>query len=146
MPDDLSAYDHLRPASSDDIPDGVYRVVGTGETVTLLRVGDADGRRMTTGEIHRVDRDALAEFEAAANPDDSRSITAMVAGLPRSIYWSLRTFVRTLAANPIPAAIAGALLVIGSLEEPGVALPDPASTALVFAGALGLAYVGSGRL
>ena len=142
---DIHVYDHVRPTSA-DTPDGVYRVVGVSETVTLLRVGDADGRRVTTGEIHRIDRDALDGFETAENPDDGWAITATLAGLPNSIYWQLRTFVRTLAANPISAAIASVLLVVGSLEAPGVTLPEPVSTGLVFVGALGLAYVGSGRL
>lgn len=142
---DIHVYDHVRPTAT-DVPDGVYRVVGVGETVTLLRVGDADGRRVTTGEIYSVDRDALADFEPAENPDDSRPVTATLVGLPRTIYWQLRTFAVTLASNPIPAAIAATILVIGSLDDPGIALPEPISTAMVFAGALGLAYVGSGRL
>jgi hypothetical protein len=146
MSDELDVYDHVRLTVTDH-PDGVYRVVGTtDETVTLLRVGDPDGRRIHTGEVSAVDRAALDDAEPADNPDDSWAITPFLTGLPKSIYWQLRTFVLTLAANPIPTAIALALLVIGSLEDPGIALPEPLSTAFVFAGAFGLVYVGGGRL
>jgi hypothetical protein len=48
--EDLAVYDHLRPTAPEraGVNPGVYRVVGT-DPVTLLRVGDADGRRVTTG-------------------------------------------------------------------------------------------------
>jgi hypothetical protein len=146
MAEDLDVYDHVRPATT-DLPDGVYRVVGTAdETVTLLRVGDESGRRVYTGEVSTVDRSVLLGAEPADNPDDGWAITPLLTGLPKSMYWSLRTFVLTLASHPIPAAVAFALLIVGSLEDPGIALPEPLSTALLFAGAFGLAYVGSGRL
>lgn len=146
MSDDLDVYDHVRPTDSNITP-GVYRVVGTAEdTVTLLRVGDETGRRVHTGDVVTVDRDTLSAFEPADNPDDGWAIVPLLAGLPRSLYWQLRTFALTLASHPIPAAVALAVLLIGSLEDPGIALPDPLSTVFVFAGAFGLAYVGSGRL
>ncbi|QIB72785.1 hypothetical protein G3I44_01970 [Halogeometricum borinquense] len=44
-----AVYDHYR-ADDAAVSDGVYRVVGTDdETVTLLRVADADGRRSNVG-------------------------------------------------------------------------------------------------
>jgi len=73
VPDpDPSPYDHYRPVDA-DYPDGVYRVVGTGGNqegdVRLLEVGDADGRRVTTGRVLSVPREDMAGFEPAENPD-----------------------------------------------------------------------------
>jgi hypothetical protein len=67
--------DHYRASDGTaGVDNGVYRVVGTAdETVTLLRVGDADGRRVHTGEIETVEPDALTAFEPAENPDGNRS-------------------------------------------------------------------------
>ena len=62
-------YDHVRAGEDAPIPTGTYRVVGTGEEVVLLRVGDGTGRRETTGETVRVDRATYGTFEAAENPD-----------------------------------------------------------------------------
>ena len=62
-------FDHVQAGESGSIPAGVYRVVGTSEQLTLLRVGDADGRRVRTGEIVRVSRSVYTNFGAAENPD-----------------------------------------------------------------------------
>jgi hypothetical protein len=140
-----SVYDHVRP--TDDHPAGVYRVVGVGEErVTLLRVTDADGRRVHTGELRTVDRAAFAEFEPAENPDEGGSLLAAVAGAPSTAYWSLRAFGQQLAAHPIPAAVALALVAAGALGDAVVSLPNPVFGLLILAGSLGLAYVGSGAL
>jgi hypothetical protein len=45
--------DHYH-ADGDRVEPGVYRVVGTGAEVALLRVADADGRRAHTGEFVHV--------------------------------------------------------------------------------------------
>ncbi|WP_226005891.1 hypothetical protein [Natrinema salinisoli] len=67
--DSLAMRDHCRPIAG-DYPDGIYRVVGTGEdTVTLFRVGDAEGRRVNTGEIVTVRDREFEAFEPAENPD-----------------------------------------------------------------------------
>jgi hypothetical protein len=66
---DPGVYDHLRTGEGGPVPPGVYRVVGTGERVVLLRVADADGRRTTTGVVESVGRDALEAFDPAENPD-----------------------------------------------------------------------------
>ncbi|WP_254523410.1 hypothetical protein [Natrinema caseinilyticum] len=72
----LSIRDHVRPIEADR-PDGIYRVVGTSrEAVTLLRVGDADGRRVSTGEIVTVSADDLEGFDRAENPDGNRPLTS----------------------------------------------------------------------
>jgi len=66
---DPGVYDHLRTGEGGPVPPGVYRVVGTGGRVVLLRVADADGRRTTTGVVESVGRDALEAFDPAENPD-----------------------------------------------------------------------------
>ncbi len=71
---DPQPYDHYRPVDA-DYPEGVYRVVGTAgngggdDTVRLLEVSDADGRRVNTGRVLAVPREDLGGFEPAENPD-----------------------------------------------------------------------------
>jgi len=152
--DEPTVGDHLRPAADDehdsagpDVPDGVYRVVGTpDDRVTLLRVGDADGRRVHSGTVVSVDHDALDGFVPAENPDGNRPVSAAITSLGRSIYWSLRAFAGSLAANPVPAAAAFAILLLGQFGERLLGISDGLQGALIVGGALTLAYVGSGRL
>ena len=142
----LSMRDHVRPTTG-DYPDGIYRVVGTSdESTTLLRVGDADGRRVTTGEIVRVADGDLEAFEPAANPDGNRPLGDVAASGLEMVYWRLRAFGQQLAARPLPAAVAGALFLNGFAGEGVVPLPEVALTVSVVAGSLGLALIGSGRL
>ncbi|MEA5389205.1 hypothetical protein VB779_20780 [Haloarculaceae archaeon H-GB11] len=139
-------YDHLRP-TTDAYPDDIYRVVGTTESsVTLLRVGDEDGRRVHTGELVSVSHAALDGFKRAPNPDGNRSLAAFVASVATTAYWSLRVFVRELAAHPLASAVVVAFVLFGTFGDRLVSLPDTASGVLVVLGSLGLAYVGSGRL
>lgn len=141
-----SVYDHFRLTDLDR-PDGVYRVVGTDdETVTLLRVADADGRRVNTGEVVTVRSDELAERPIVENPDGNRPLGEKVTSNLAVAYWSFRAFVQQLAVHPIPAAIAIALVAIGVVGEEFVQLPSAALSALILVGSLGLAYIGSGRL
>ena len=67
---------------------------GTGvETVALLQVTDAEGRRANTGEVHRVDRSVVdAEFEPAADPDAEFSLSRRVRNQLSGMYWSVRRF------------------------------------------------------
>ena len=59
----------------------VCRVVGTdADTVALLRVGDADGQRVNTGDVVTVDRERLDGFTRAGNPAGNRSVADTVAG------------------------------------------------------------------
>jgi len=81
----VAVSDHLRPTGDGpvdrNLPPGVYRVVGTPEDgVTLLRVADADGRRVHTGEVHTVTLSDLDDFEPAENPDENRSLASSVVG------------------------------------------------------------------
>ena len=141
-----SVYDHYRTTDS-DYPDGIYRVVGAGEgEVTLLRVGDADGRRINTGDVIAVGGEDLADFDRAENPDGNRPLGAAVRSQVEVVYWSIRVFVQQLAAHPIPTAVAFLFVLGGYFGERIAPLPDAASGGLILVGSLGLALVGSGRL
>lgn len=116
---------------------GTYRVVGVDDRgVTLLHVGDDEGRRVHTGETVRVERDALTGIESAAPPTGGGPGAVSVA------YWSARAFGAELAARPLPAGVGG-VLVFAPLV---VAVPSPVGGILTAAGGLLLALVGSGRL
>jgi hypothetical protein len=89
-----SPHDHYRP-TTDDYERGVYRVVGTGEEVTLLRVADGDGRRIHAGELEHVDAAAVDDaFEPAEDPDAGVSPVTMLRNALQGLYWTLR--------NPLP--------------------------------------------
>lgn len=86
--------EHYRPTGEGHV-DGVYRVVGTGDPVALLRVGDDSGRRLTTGEVIRVDLSRLeTEFEAASDPDAGVSVSAGLRNALSGFYWSVRSVFR----------------------------------------------------
>lgn len=139
-------YDHLQP-TSEEYRDGIYRVVGTDEdTVTLLRVGDADGRRRNTGELVTVDRDAIDSFESAENPDGNQPVGAVLRSVGASTYWSVRTFAMNLVANPLPSLVALLVLLAGALGPDYLDMSGPVETGLIVVGALALTYIGSGRL
>ena len=141
-----AVYDHLRPSET-DVPDGIYRVVGvTEETVTLLQVGDADGRRVHTGELIGVTPDDLDGFTSAKNPDGNRPLGDLVRSNVEMVYWSIRVFLVQLTTHPVPAAVAILVLLAGTLGEGVFTLPDRIRGVLILVGSLGLAYVGSGRL
>ncbi|MFB6219395.1 MAG: hypothetical protein ABEH77_09540 [Halobacteriaceae archaeon] len=82
--------DHYRPVEGDHDP-GVYRVVGTTDGVTLLRVADDSGRRTHTGEVVTVAPATLeAEFEPADDPDAGVSPVAAARNAVEGLYWSVR--------------------------------------------------------
>ncbi|WP_324760108.1 hypothetical protein [Haloarcula montana] len=140
-----TVYDHLRPTTA-DYPAGIYRVVGVGDEITLLRVSDADGRRANTGAVVTVPADSLAGFERAENPDGDRRPTAIVRSSLDNLYWSARAFVRTLAKRPLVSAGALALLLAGEFGQDLLSLTGLQAGALIVVGGLALVYVGSGRL
>ncbi|GAA0245435.1 hypothetical protein [Haladaptatus pallidirubidus] len=85
--------EHYRP-TDDTRPPGVYRVVGATDEITLLRVTDADGRRVATGEIHYVSPHILdSEFVRTTNPDVGFSPASAVRNALSGLYWSVRRFV-----------------------------------------------------
>jgi len=144
----LSVFDHVRLAEDSDVVadaiPGVYRVVGTDdESVTLLRVTDADGRRANTGELRTVERAHLSAFEPADNPDDNRSPVAALAGVVDGFGWQLRVFGRSLAARPLLSVAALIVVAVGLVGDQFLAGPDWAFGLAVFAGSLALAALGS---
>jgi hypothetical protein len=148
-PSDPAVYDHVRQPTSDGDTDaalapGVYRVVGVGErTVALLRVGDADGYRVNTGEVVRVDRDALAAFDSADNPDGNRPLGERARRFAESVVWNLRAFVAGLRAHPALAAVALALVVVGHQGHRVLTVPESWLTAVSFLGVLGVVSLGA---
>lgn len=139
------AAEYLQPTTA-DCADGIYRVVGTDEsTVTLLRVGDAEGTRVHTGEIRRVERARLDGFETAAEPA-GQGVLAALADVPELLYFEFVAFGGTLTDRPVLAAIALGCLVAGLLGDQVVGVPRVAEVGLILAGSLGLAAIGSGRV
>ncbi|AEN06966.1 hypothetical protein [Halolamina sp.] len=70
MSDEPAVYDHYREAgdASDDAGE-LFRVVGVGEQLTLLRLTEND-ERTATGDLRYVDRNEFADrFTLASNPD-----------------------------------------------------------------------------
>lgn len=136
--------DHLRPAEATaSVDTGVYRVVGTTrEDVALLRVGDADGRRVHTGDVATVARGDLRDFEAAENPDGNRSAGAAVSSTLRDLGWQLRAFWAGLRARPVASLGALALAVAGHQGDRFLSGPDPAFTLAYVVGVLAVVYLG----
>lgn len=88
----IAVGEHYR-ATAPTREDGVYRVVGAGDPIALLRVTDADGRRRHTGELLRVSPSAVAnEFEADDDPDAGFSPVRSVQNQLTGLYWSVRKF------------------------------------------------------
>jgi hypothetical protein len=84
--------DHYRPTQG-DYSGGVYRVVGVTDAVTLLRVTDADGRRVHPGTLRSVQAATLeSDFEPAENPDAGLSPGGAVRNAVQGLYWSVRRF------------------------------------------------------
>jgi hypothetical protein len=134
--------DHLTP-TTDTHSAGVYRVVGHGDgTVTLLRVGDADGHRVHTGEIVSVPA-TTDGFEQTAAPRRP-PLTAVLTGPFRDAAWSLRAFLVSLRRRPRQTTLAAVPLAVAVAVD-GVA-PGSVVGGLVVLGGSGLAAVGSGRL
>lgn len=141
-----SLQDHFSPSGSEPT-EGIYRVVGTNDQgATLLKVGNAEGQRVSTGEIMTVSYDDLDEFEPAENPDGNRPLGDAVRSNAEMIYWSLRVFVQQLVAHQLLTLLAIVVIMVGSFGKEIVSLPDGLFSVLVLLGSLGLAYIGSGRL
>ncbi|SHJ99374.1 hypothetical protein [Haladaptatus paucihalophilus] len=84
--------EHYRPAGEPP-ESNVHRVVGRTDGVTLLRVTDADGRRVNSGEIRRCSSATLdEEFEPARNPDAGFNPVSAVGDVLTWLYWSVRKF------------------------------------------------------
>lgn len=85
---------HYRPsgdATGDLASPGVYRVVGAGDPVALLRVADADGRRVHSGELRTVDASTVdADFEPATDPDAGLAPVRGLRNYVSGLYWLVR--------------------------------------------------------
>jgi hypothetical protein len=110
-----TVYDHYRPTNG-TTPPGVYRVVGTGEEVTLLRVADENGRRVHSGVVESVRRERVeSAFVPATNPDAGaggwlpRALAAVGVGfvVVAGLSW---VGVFTTPASPTTLAAIGVLL------------------------------------
>ncbi len=81
---------HYRHIDGDHDP-SVYRVVGATDGVTLLQVGDADGRWVHTGEVRRVTVSTFrAEFESAVDLDAGLSPASALRNATHGLYWDIR--------------------------------------------------------
>lgn len=139
-------YDHFE-ARDAEIPDGIYRVVGRDEDgVTLLQVGDIDGRRVHTGEVVIVSIEMFDDLSPARNPDGNRSLGDILTSKFERWYWSVRVFVQQLVRNPLPTSLAVLLVLGGVFGDQFVSLSDVVFGGFILIGSLGLAYIGSGRL
>ncbi|WP_225335671.1 hypothetical protein [Halomicrobium urmianum] len=139
---DLGVGDHLRPVDV-DLPAGVYRVVGTpGDDITLLRVGDAEGQRVYTGDVRRVPRERLDGFDAAENPDENRSVASAAASRLEGFAWEVRMIGQAMRANPLRGAVVVTLVLVGVFGEGRLPGPEWLFAAMGVAGGLGVAYVG----
>mgnify|MGYP000241766883 CR=1 FL=1 len=139
-------YEHFKPANV-DVSDGIYRVVGSDEeTVTLLRVADANERRIHTGEVVTVSFDEFTGFIPAENPDGNRPLGATLTSHLEMGYWSIRVFLQQLASKPILATVAVTLVIVGVFGDQILPLPDIVFGGLILFGSLGLAFISGGRL
>ena len=62
------------------------------------------------------------------------------------IYWSIQVFSQELITHPLLTLVAVVVILVGNFGERIVPLPDIVYGLLIIIGALGLAYIGSGRL
>lgn len=80
-----------------DLAPGVYRVVGVGEReATLLRVTDADGRRVRSGHVEHVAAATVAALDPAEDPDAGAGPVRALASLAQGLFWSVRGTLRRL--------------------------------------------------
>jgi len=143
---DPQPYDHLRSTDADD-DDAIYRVVGRGvDSVVVLRVADADGRRAHTGEVITIPSDVLSTFEHAENPDGNQPIGAKLSSIGTNAYWSFRAVAENLAGSPLFSLLALSLFALGRFGAEPLSLSESLSLLLELTGILALAAVGSGRL
>lgn len=121
-------YDHVavadgtpavrRTAASDGddgaLDAGTFRVVGVGpDEVTLLRVTDASGRRVNSGELVAVPREAFDSLDAAENPDETGALST----------WGMAALGALLAAaGSVPAVVAATGLSGDAVTAAGIAV------------------------
>lgn len=135
--------DTYRAGEDAPVPAGYYQVVGRDETaVTLLRIGDEEGRRRNTGRIESVDRSALDTLEAAEAPRvDSLGRTTDVL---EALWLSLRMVPENLRDRPAPALLGVALLVVAAVGPAFLDVPTVALGATNLIGAVLLGFAAAG--
>jgi len=138
-----SSGDHYRANGEGSLPPGYYRVVGrNGECVTLLHVGDKEGRRRHTGRVESVDRSDLAALDAAEAPASSAG--AGVASVVEALWLSLRMVPGNLRDRPAQVLLAVVLLGGAALGPAFVAAPPLVFEAADLLGALLLGAAAAG--
>jgi hypothetical protein len=141
-----SLYDHVEVPNSDHSA-GIYRVVGTtDDTVTLLHVADADGRRIHSGRIVSVSHDTYQQLPTASNPDGGGSITDLLASLPATGYWAVRGSARQLSASPLRTLLAVAAVAVGAVGPRALPVSPLVLDGLLLGGILALVVIGEGRV
>ena len=94
----IEVYDHFVAGEEAPVEAGVYRVVGTRESVVLVRIADADGRRRNTGSVVSVSWETIGDaFEPAPNPDDGfalRDLLAPLTTFPTALLYWVRKILR----------------------------------------------------
>ena len=141
-----SLYDHVEVPNSDHSA-GIYRVVGTtDDTVTLLHVADADGRRIHPGRTVSVSHDTYQQLPTASNPDGGGSITDLLASLPATGYWAVRGSARQLSASPLRTLLAVAAVAVGALGPRALPVSPLVLDGLLLGGILALVVIGEGRV
>ncbi len=141
----VEPYDHFRVDEGAPLPAGVYRVVGLGDDrVTLLRVGDAAGRRVHTGHVERVPRADVETFERTDSPDPTGPRAAL-SGVVGGLVLTARLAPSRAAARPLQTA-AGVASLLVAYAGPAVAagLPGYVLTGAEVLGVLLLAAVLAG--
>ncbi|EMA34976.1 hypothetical protein [Haloarcula japonica] len=137
---------HVRPTAAGPdsrVPDGVYRIVGTDDdSVTLLLVGDAAGRRVHTGEVVTVARGDLDTLEPAENPDARRSFATRIISQLDGLQWSLWLRWHSIRSRPVPGMAAITLLLVGAFGEGILPVSERVLTGLFLLGALLLFSLG----
>ncbi|SFR61043.1 hypothetical protein [Halogeometricum limi] len=118
MTDDTSEprpYDHVA-GDGDALARGTFRVVGRADesaadgeddtaSVTLLRVADASGRRVHSGELVSVSAAAFASLEPAANPDEASGFTTWGLVLLGGLVVTFGTHPLVLSATGAPEGV-----------------------------------------
>lgn len=86
---DVAIGEHVEYSGSEHAP-GVCRVVGVDEeTVTLLRVTDADGNRRATGEVVTTER-PLTDVESTPDPDAGIDPVRWLRNQLDGLVWTVR--------------------------------------------------------
>jgi hypothetical protein len=131
--------DHYRANGDGPVPTGYYRVVGRdSEGVTLLHVGDGEGRRRHTGRVESVDRSRLDALDDAEAPE--AGVRAGLTGFFERLWLPVRLIPGNLRDRPGQALLGAALL---ASAVAGPALLDLPSVVFAASNLLGALLLGA---